>query len=224
LLCHAEVPLAKKPNPDALAKLWLTARARPENEAPGNQPDSKEKFSSVEGTKLRTNHPMIKAALRALYEIWPESLPFEALAAKLGSSLAPMAIHSKELAEVMLQCYVGQFIELHGVIPHFVVEVSERPTGSPLARLQARAGARLTNLRHMTVNVYDLDRMVLSLLDGTRDMSALTNALEKAMAEGELELQQEGQVAPEGTPVGQILERELPVVLQRLARNALLVA
>jgi len=224
LICHDDITLAKTPNLDALPSLWLTARARPENEAADLRPDSKEEFSSTEGAKLRTNHPLIKAALRTLYEIWPQSLPFGALAGELRSCLAPMEVSSQELAEAMLRCYVGQFVELHRYVPHFVTDVSVRPTGSPLARLQAGAGGGITNLRHMTVHVYDLDRMVLSLLDGTLDMPSLMEALEMAMAEGELKLQQDGQSSLEGTNVREILERELPTILQRLAKNALLVA
>jgi len=223
LLCHSEVSLAKAPKLDALSSLWLTARARPETEISSLRPDGKEEFSSTEGAKLRTNHPLIKTALRTLYEIWPESLAFDALAAKLRSCLAPMEINAQELAEVLLQCYVGQFVELHQVVPRFAAEVSQRPVGSPLARLQAGAGGRLTNLRHMTVNVFDLDRMALTLLDGTRDMPQLVEAIEKAMADGQLQLQHDGQAAPEGVNVREILEREMPVILQRLAKNALLI-
>jgi len=224
LLCHAEVELAKTPNLDALPLLWLTARARPENETPNSAPDSKEEFSTTEGVKLRTNHPLIKTTLRMLYEIWPESLSFESLAAKLRSGLAPLEINAKELAEVMLQCYVGQFVELHRFVPRFTAEASERPIASPLARLQAGVGGHLTNLRHMSVDVYDLDRMVLSLLDGTRDLPRLLDAVEKAMANGELQLQHDGPAPPEGVHVRGILEREVPGILQRLAKNALLVA
>jgi methyltransferase-like protein len=224
LLCHTEVSLAKIPKVDVLPLLWLTARARPEDGTGKVQHDGKEEFASTEGVKLRTNHPLIKAALRALYDIWPDSLSFQALAKQLQLSLAPMEVHAKELAEVMLQCYVGQFVELHRLVPRFATEPSERPTGSPLARLQSGAGGRITNLRHMTVNLYDLDRMILSLLDGTRDVPGLVDAVEKAMADGELELQRGGQAGSEVTKVREVLEQEVPVILQRLAKNALLVA
>jgi methyltransferase-like protein len=167
---------------------------------------------------------LIKSALRILYDIWPESLSFESLAAKLRSDLTPQEVNATELAEVMLQCYVGQFVELHRFVPRFAVEVSARPAASPLARLQAGVGGHLTNLRHMSVNVYDLDRMILSLLDGTRDLTGLVAAVEKAMADGELQLQHDGRAAPEKVNVREILEREVPVILERLAKNALLVA
>lgn len=223
LLCHAEISLAKTPDLDALRMLWLTARARPENDTSNFLPDGKEEFSSTEGAKIRTNHPLIKAALRSLYEIWPGSLSFETLTTKLRNCLVPMEVNAKELAEVMLRCYVGQFVELHRLVPQFATEPSERPTGSPLARLQAGAGGRVTNLRHMTVNLYDLDRMVLSLLDGRRDVPGLVDAVEKAMGEGEMELQQDGQVAPQKVQIREVLEQEVPAILLRLAKNALLV-
>jgi hypothetical protein len=48
--------------------------------------------------------------------------------------------------------------------------------------------------------------------------------VEKAMADGELQLQPDGQAAPEGVNVREILEREVPAILERLAKNALLVS
>jgi methyltransferase-like protein/cyclopropane fatty-acyl-phospholipid synthase-like methyltransferase len=224
LLCHAEVALAKTPDLEALSSFYITARAKPVKEVPDPQPDSTEEFSLTEEIKLRTNHPILKSALRALYEIWPQSLTFEALITGVRTRLAPMEVDPRSLAQALLRCYAGQFVELHRFVPRFVTEVSDRPRGSPLARLQARTSGELTNLRHYIVNVNDLDRMVLSHLDGSRDIPRLVDMMEKRIAEGDLKLEHNGQATPERADVRGILEQEMPTILQRLAKHALLVA
>jgi methyltransferase-like protein/cyclopropane fatty-acyl-phospholipid synthase-like methyltransferase len=224
LLCPSEVSLPKTINLDAPKSLFLTSRARSHEENRNGQTDGKEEFHSPEGTTLRTNHPVIKGALRILYEIWPESLSFESLFLKLRSLLAPLEFDSKELADAMIQCYVRKFVEFHRIVPQFASQVSPRPIASPLALLQAKAGENLTNLRHLTVEVPDLVKLVLTHLDGTRDVPALVDAVELAMANGEMQLEPEGQAPPENVNAREILEREMPVILERLAKNALLVA
>ena len=224
LLCHAEITLAKTPNLDALSSFYVTARAKPVKEVPDPQPDSTEEFCLTEEIKLRTNHPILKSALRALHAVWPQSLAFEALVAETRSRLSPLEVNSRQLAEALLRCYAGQFVELHRFVPRFVTEVTHRPVGSPLARLQARTSGDLTNLRHYIVNINDLDRMVLSCLDGSRDVLRLVDSIEKAIADGDLKLEHNGQVSSEGVHVRGILEQEMPTILQRLAKHALLLA
>ena len=133
--------------------------------------------------------------------------------AEVGTRLAPMEPDPRSLAQALLRCYAGQFVELHRFVPRFVTEVSDRPVGSPLARLQARTSGDLTNLRHYIVNVNDLDRMVLSHLDGSRDVPGLISSVEKAIADGDLNLEHDGQASPEGVNVRGILEQEMPMIL-----------
>ena len=178
----------------------------------------------TEEIRLKTNHPILKCALRAAYAIWPQSLTFEALMAEVRGRLAPREVDPRSLAQALMRCYAGQFVELHRFAPHFVTEVSERPVVSPLARLQARASGKLTNLRHYIVNVNDLDRMVLSQLDGSRDVPRLVDAIEKAIDDGDLRLEKDGQASADGINMRGILEQEMPAILQRLAKRALLVA
>ena len=70
--------------------------------------------------------------------------------------------------------------------PRLAVVASERPVGSPLARLQAESSTTLTNLRHEPVELPDLPRRMLMLLDGTRDFDALVADIVKLAREGKI--------------------------------------
>jgi hypothetical protein len=81
------------------------------------------------------------------------------------------------LAEAMLQCWLTNVVELHVTRPPLTLEVGERPVAFALARLQAKAGAaRVSNLRHRTTPLDEVDRKLVPLMDGTRDRAALRAA------------------------------------------------
>ena len=65
-----------------------------------------------------------------------------------------------------------------------MTEISERPRASALARLQARALTKVTNLKHERVRLEDpLVRTFLGLLDGTRDRAAIASEIAEALRE-----------------------------------------
>ena len=62
------------------------------------------------------------------------------------------------------------------------MQVQERPIASPLARLQAATGEQVTDLRHGSSDLSELDRTILRLLDGTRDRADLREELAKTLS------------------------------------------
>jgi methyltransferase-like protein len=101
---------------------------------------------------------------------------------------------------------------------------SARPVGSPLARLQATQGEKVTNLRHEVVVLDSFSRQILPLLDGTRDREALAAALAKLAKEGVLKVRdkQSGASLTSATALDDVLRRVVQAGLPSLARAALL--
>ena len=88
-------------------------------------------------------------------------------------------------------------VELRVAAPRLAVALSARPVASPLARLQAEHGATtVTNLRHEPVELPELPRRMLLLLDGTRDFEALVADIVKLAQEGKIGVREQ-----EGGPV-----------------------
>jgi methyltransferase-like protein len=101
---------------------------------------------------------------------------------------------------------------------------SARPVASPLARLQATQGEKVTNLRHEVVVLDSFSRQILPLLDGTRDREALAAALAKLAKEGVLKVRdkQSGASLTSATALDDVLRRVVQAGLPSLARAALL--
>ena len=100
--------------------------------------------------------------------------------------------------------------------------VSRQPVASPLARLQAANVARVTNLRRRSVDLADFERAVLLLLDGTRDLDAVTEALVGQVHSGGSQLRREGKAVRDPRAIRKAFGGEIAAVVRRFATSALL--
>jgi methyltransferase-like protein len=179
LLCRAECELDRTPRPEVLERLAVStpARARGEPDAEGAVT-----FEGPTGSTLATDHPLVCAALERVADAWPAALWVRELVAP-GSSPEDRAA----LCDALLRSYAANLVQLHADPPALTTTPGELPEASPLARHQARAGDMVTNLRHVSVRIEDdLGRALVTLLDGTRDRTALATDLERFLrARGE---------------------------------------
>lgn len=225
LLCHREVNLLRRLEPERVKDCYISSRAKPVAEKPNIPAKSVEEFEAPNETKLSTDHPVSKAAMVHLQQIWPRSIHFEALLAKAcleiyGREPEPktLATDLKALSYNLLRAYSyhEELIRLDVLAPaRFVTEAGDRPEASPVARLQARRQATVTNQRHDRVWLDELDRRLLTLLDGDHDRSALVETL---LASGKV-------TTKDSKPIRsrKLLKKELNQRLDWLAWAALLI-
>lgn len=227
LLCHAEVALDRPPGPERLSAVAIASSLQPVSPPVDLHSKRAEEFRDSSGT-LSADSPIVKSALLCLHEAWPRALPFASLCAlaraRLGSGEGDAARDGEILAMDLLQIWrASEMVELHVYSPPFVLEISERPVASPLVRLQAAAGPRVTNLRHITIELDEVSRQVLRRLDGHHDVAALIPVLEDLVARGVLRIVPEGEPVPVGERLRQALVNSLRHNLRALARWALLI-
>jgi methyltransferase-like protein/cyclopropane fatty-acyl-phospholipid synthase-like methyltransferase len=232
LLCHQEVALAQSYSPAVLQSALATLAAQPTGSGPDILSDTPAEFRTADGVCLRTNRPLVKAAMWSLAEIYPQSASVSDLSLMVQERLQPIletdaslrATGSRQLAEFLLQGYLSDLLELHLYVPPFLSEVSERPQATPLARIQARTESRVINQRHRGVELSDFDRLVLQQLDGRHDRAALRELLVEAVLQGEFTVQRKGEAIKDAAVVRQLVAETLEPSLQGLVRNAFLVA
>jgi SAM-dependent methyltransferase len=228
LLCHADREVAYDFSAQVAAAFSVRPLAEPAGR-PAPDPAAVEDFRKQDGFTLSTDNPLVRALLHALHDALPRALPFADLLYAVRARLSPfptIPIHGEDGAEMLAscleECYQARLCELSLVQPPLSTSVPERPLGSPLARLQAQEGSRVTSLRHRMVEVGELDRAVLRLCDGTRDRAALVAELVALAAQGGLRVQQHGRRVTDETIVRPLIDEALGPSLQRLTRAALL--
>jgi methyltransferase-like protein len=101
--------------------------------------------------------------------------------------------------------------------------VAERPVASPLARLQATASDRATNLRHESVALDTFSRLLVQNLDGQRNRDELVERLLAAAAQGTLQLESP-ELANDHGRLRAMLSQAVDRALPKLAATALLTA
>ncbi|MCU0788949.1 MAG: class I SAM-dependent methyltransferase, partial [Verrucomicrobia bacterium] len=189
LLCHQSASLSREIDPKRAFDLHIAA----DTTRTGSDNTTGD-FESTWGTVIGTSHPVAKAALTHLGGIWPRSIHFselleQALEAAKGSSpgdTGSLEENQRDLGEFVIRCYELGFVELHLHPCPFVIEVSPRPTASPLARVQLRHGDTVSNLRHRPIRLLDhIGQHLVQLLDGTRDRESLRAELEQAVRNGQ---------------------------------------
>jgi SAM-dependent methyltransferase/methyltransferase-like protein len=223
LLCHAAACPRSAPTPDAIPMLYIAARAAPIAPAVDPAAEVAEEFRSPDGRVVNTNHPLLRAALHVLFEALPCALPFEELwqraRDRASGAVQTLSVDDDDraLAGAMLQCAMGHLVGLHVRPARCATDAGLLPTASPLARLQAAVGERVTNLRHFTVDLLNFDRVVVPYLDGTRDRPALVALVRDAVDRGDISTEDGAALPPD-------LSHALDASLRRLAGSALLIA
>jgi len=188
-----------------------------------------EAFKTPGGIQFQTAVPLTKAAIRILSAAWPRAVAFADLLASalrlIGAAGAPAGAEAgQRLAADILQLYAANAVELHSMPSFFVTPVSDKPRTSALVRLQASQGNRVTNLRHESLQVNDVERRMLTLLDGSRERREVIEQLSAAVLSGGLTLKRGDQPITDPADRLEQLGRFYDQLLPQFGKKALLVA
>jgi SAM-dependent methyltransferase len=167
LLCRCDIPLERMLLLNRFRDLFAASRVKPAEP----DKDGQQQFDLPKAGNLKTNHPFVKHTLCRLASLWPESIRI----CELPIDEYP----PEEIAGILQQLLEMKALELRTHPPKIASSISDRPVASALARTQIAGGyRRITNQRHMSVELGDeTSRMVLSLLDGSRDRGELIRDL-----------------------------------------------
>jgi len=233
LLCHQDQRLVRDLSPEVLTRFFVTSPVQPVSANPDILSPTPEQFRAPNGATLTTGNPITKGAMMVLRKHWPQALSFKDLCAAARAWISPgktlqdpsaVARTDQVLAAELLQCYTVNLIALHRHLPRCVAEVSERPSVSPLVRIQAERGPCVVNQRHETVRLDEFSRHTVRYLDGIHDRQALLEKLAGLVAQGTLVAQENGVPVTNPGRIRGAVKEALDKTLPALARLALLVA
>jgi methyltransferase-like protein len=115
-------------------------------------------------------------------------------------------------------------VELHLQPDPFVLEVTERPVASRVARWQAARNDRPSSLRHQLCDLHELDRLILPLFDGTRTRDDARQVLVELVRQGRLNVARGGKSVDSPEAVDLAVRELLNNALERFAKLELLEA
>jgi len=212
LLCRAGVPMERALTPSVLDSMYVSGAAKPESDEPNMAPGIVESFEAPGGKKAKTGSTLFKAVVTKLWRELPALIAVPDLTAQIAEqfSASPEAVRGP-MTQMLVEGYLSGMLTLHTQPPAFVVQPSEKPLGFPIAQIHCAERGIVPSARHQEVRLEPFDRHILGLLDGTRDIEALTALVDSAIAAGTIS-------ALEG-PTPAVVDE----ALVRLGRSAVLV-
>ena len=112
-----------------------------------------------------------------------------------------MVIGERELESIanlvntsMLQLVLRGDVELRFLPDRFVMDISDKPMVSALARFQAKQGCSLTTLVHTVLFADPLTLSILPAVDGTRTKEMIVDFIAARFASGDLNINVEGNI------------------------------
>ncbi|HJQ56933.1 MAG TPA: class I SAM-dependent methyltransferase [Vineibacter sp.] len=174
-----------------LSNLHLTCRVVAE---PGAGDNDTRVFRDAAGRTITTDSTGVGVALAALAGRHPSTAtPAELVGIGGRWAAAPQAQEAAVVAALFRMLTSGM-LDFYGAPIRAGSAAVAQPRASTVARFDATQGAASTaSLRHEPVALDAPARLLLPLLDGTRDRAALTDALLRLLADGAGELLRDGQ-------------------------------
>ena len=165
---------AASPQLPRLARVLYAARLQ---RKPGPSDGESVVYQDVGGREIAMAPGSAQQAIDTLSQRFPEALIFEEIVASLAvPELDQQGIVG--LINALFVLYSRGFVSLHSVRPGVVALPGKRPRAPGLARAQCVRGSRVTTALLENLEIDDPDcRLLLPLLDGTRDIPALAAAL-----------------------------------------------
>ena len=98
----------------------------------------------------------------------------------------------------------------------------EFPISHPYARFQSQETKKVTNYRHEYSLLDDFQRIMITYLDGTRDIPAIQSAMVKAMIDGKLRIAEDGKPLENPLQAEDLVREHTIEALRAFAESALL--
>ncbi len=195
LLCRKEIKVSYKPQTEAMRDIRIASDMKFAAPKPDFTANKIEAIICKNSRKIQIDHSLTKAALFLLGNEFPYSIIFSELVEsatkllkrKIGEDFETTEKDKTVLAGILLQIFGSDLVEFYLHEPIFAAHPSERPTVSPIARLQAGNNDLVSTLRHSALTIQDdVIRNLLILLDGTRTRQSVTKEIKIRIENGKI--------------------------------------
>lgn len=185
-------------------------------------------FKCHNGRTIRTANAPLKAMMHELSVAFPASLSLTEISAKVEKRLSQTLVVGEQdqvripkfCASNLLQLIVRGDIDFRFPEDRFTVSVEERPRISGLSRLQAKVGGNVTTQLHGMIAPDPMTRLVMQILDGTRNRQDLSKYIADLVSSGKLKVNVQGEQKVE---MAAVFDATVDKILEQMRRQGLLV-
>lgn len=195
LLCHKNAEIKRKVVDDFFDDLQIVCDLQTESETFDFAPQKIEKFSKPGKDGASLDHPLTKAALFYLCEIFPRSVSFAELIANaekilkenLGENFVISADDIEILKDILLKILGLELVNFFVFNPQIAGQVSDKPKASVFIRWLAQNSDMLITRRLKTKKIEDeFVRNLLMLTDGEHTRQDIIKDFTEKIMDGRL--------------------------------------
>lgn len=200
LICHKNANVQKKVVEDFLDEVKIVCDLQPNSETMDFAPHKNEKFSKAGKKGVTIDHPLTKAALFHLSEIFPRSVSFDELVENSKNIVKNQSDEAQEFSEtdveilkdIVLKIFASDFVSFFTYEPQIASEVGEKPKADEFIRWQAKNSDTLFSRRFRTKKIEDeFSRQLLILCDGENAREQIAEDFREKISDGRLTLADE---------------------------------
>jgi methyltransferase-like protein len=195
LLCHKNANIKRKVTEDFFDELQIVCDLKPESDAPDFSPQKVEKFQKAGKENLTIDHPLTKAALYYLCEIFPRSVSFAELVEtsekivrnQQGENFEFAETDREILKDIMLKIFGSELVNFFLYEPQVADQASAKPKADKFVRWQAENSDTLFTRRHRTKKIEDdFVRNLVLLCDGEHTHEEIVKDFKEKILDGRL--------------------------------------
>jgi len=226
LLCHADTELDRDIGAKTIADYRVSALLRHVQPAPDEEAVGRA-FSHITGIHVTAHAPIEQSVLSALADNMPCTLSIAELTATARRDCGIGEEDStvmEQVGSLVLECAANGLAELHRYPDRYTIDFGAQPCATDFARWQVGKFGWATNQRHNRVDLAPFEAALLTLVDGTRDRAALSQAMHDKVLSGALHMFVQGERVQTPEEIDELMPGALDLGLRRLAGNMLLIA
>lgn len=187
LICHQEVELNRQIDPSILQDFYISSPIRPLNEITDLATRKVEKFVGRKNAGVEIDHPLTKAALIYLGEIFANSADFNELIENARRILEENNFQSDDweqerniITQIFWQMYYSTgLIEINVNRRKISTNVGDKPQVNRLAAWQIKHGANISTYLGTSIKIDDeISHRLIELMDGTRTRAELLDEIQ----------------------------------------------
>lgn len=195
LICHKTADIKRKIAEDFFDELKIVCDLHPNSQTPDLSPKINEKFSKSENKGATIDHPLTKAALFSLCEIFPLSISFSELVEnskkivkdQLGENFEISETDVEILKDILLKIFASDLLNFFTYEPEITSEVSEKPKADDFIRWQAKNSETLFSRRFRTKKIEDdFSRNLIILCDGEHTREQIAEDFKEKISDGQI--------------------------------------
>ena len=194
LFCRSDIRLDRQPKSEMIERFFLSSSLRPIEPLADIGEPIVQKFGNAKGHTMQIDHPLTKAALAYLGEIWGRSIRTNEVldAAKqivenAGGKVADWNNEFETTRKILLQiALMSDLIELHAYAPMGAESSGTKPKVNRLSRWQLRDANNVLTLLNKDLKIDDKTaHHLLNLMDGTRTKMKLVTDMQSFVRGGD---------------------------------------